>query len=109
MIYLQITDRPQVLAVPRSDGHAEVPGVLALVLIRGGVETRFEELLNDETNALYYILHIEDASRLVVGEYDYTLVNETGEELSCGILTAGDYVHAVTAPNGERKIIEYGG
>lgn len=97
------------VAVPRSDGHAERPGLMTLTLTRGGVETRFDGLLNTETDSLYFVFEIEDTTGLSVGEYDYRLLNDRGEELSCGILTAGDYVRTYSAPEETRKIIEYGG
>ena len=109
MIYIGIIQTPQMVAVPRSDGHAERPGLMTLVLTRGGAETRFEGLLNTETDSLYYVFEIGDASRLAVGEYDYRLLNDRGDELSCGIMTAGDYVRTYDTPAETRKIIEYGG
>ena len=110
MIYLSIEKELQHLAVPRSDGHEAPSGVLSLVLHRGGAETRFDGLLDSRVNALYYVVDIVGADRLTVGEYDYSLENDLGEVLSCGILTAGDYVHGVVTPKDmNRKIVEYGG
>ena len=97
------------LAVPRSDGHAERPGLMTLILNRGGVEVRFEGLLDIETDTLYYVFEVPETTGLQVGEYDYKLLNVEGAQLSCGILTAGDYKRPEQAPVEPRKIVEYGG
>lgn len=109
MIYLAVQKETQTLAVPRSDGHAGTPGAMTLSLRRGGQTVAFAELLDLAVNELYYLLEVEGADRLEVGEYDYTLTDYDGREVSCGILTAGDYVRKTVAPKTDRKIIEYGG
>lgn len=108
MLYLKIQDPVQTLFIPRSvdpDGGREN---LTLRLRRGGVEKTFQGLADLNLNSRYYVIDIEGAADLVTGEYDYSLEAETGDVLSEGIVTAGDYVREVKDVPGERKIIEYG-
>lgn len=109
MVYLLIQKEKQIVSVPRSDGNEEKPGAMTLKLTRGGVETSFSELLDFGSNALNYIFELEGTEGLVVGEYDYCLINAEGEEISVGVATAGDYIRDVNEIPGNRKIVEYGG
>lgn len=109
MLYLEITNKSQMIAIPRSDGHAKTPGAMTLTLSRGGRQFVFGELLDEGVNSLNYLLTVEDTSGLSVGEYDYTLTDYDGEEASVGIAVAGEYKRDTTGINGNRKIVEYGG
>lgn len=108
MIYARIQTQAQTLFFPRSVEPTDGPGGLTLRLRRGGQETTFTGLCDWDVNSRYYIIEIEDASTLVTGEYEYSLTDSAGVELSTGILTAGEYVRDIKDVPGGNKVIEYG-
>lgn len=110
MIYLQITHDVQLLSIPRAEGYQrENAGEMVLALEKGGQVITFPGLVDADANTMYFLFEIEDSTRLVTGEYNYTLTDGDGNVQGAGILTAGEYVRTVETIPGERKIIEYAG
>lgn len=107
MIYLN--DLSATVSVPRHTQDVSSAYTLVLTSNLSDSVALINSGSNVSTNSLYYKFPIDENVKLNVGEYTYTLYDDSENVLEQGLLTYGAYSRQVIVNNTTNEKIQYNG